>query len=192
MVMLAQEFAPHGDLYHLVNDGQLPGTSIARYFLQVASAVSYLHGLDIVHRDIKPENVVICAGDVAKLCDFGLSYYDGVLPPDETGHGSLEYMPPEAMSHFPVCDLIYSLNLKSILTPCLPLQRLIRASKAHDIWSLGIMLHVIVTSNFPWRLASTDDEYFAVYLVKSFSESSLVWSAFPPNTRAVCGSITTV
>ena len=37
------------------------------------SAVAYLHALGIVHEDIKPDNILIDAGGVAKLGDFGMA-----------------------------------------------------------------------------------------------------------------------
>jgi serine/threonine-protein kinase len=48
--------------------------------LQVAEALAYMHGLDLIHCDIKPENIFLCREPVdhrsrivAKIIDFGLS-----------------------------------------------------------------------------------------------------------------------
>lgn len=45
-------------------------------FLQVTSAISYMHSLDIIHRDLKPENLLLtskCKKAEIKVIDFGLA-----------------------------------------------------------------------------------------------------------------------
>lgn len=43
------------------------------HFLQLTSAVAYLHERGITHNDIKPQNVVISNRNVAVLIDFGFA-----------------------------------------------------------------------------------------------------------------------
>ena len=42
---------------------------------QVMNGVQFIHSNSIIHRDIKPENVLISAGGVVKLCDFGFARF---------------------------------------------------------------------------------------------------------------------
>ena len=42
---------------------------------QVLNGVQFIHNNNVIHRDIKPENVLISAGGVVKLCDFGFARF---------------------------------------------------------------------------------------------------------------------
>ncbi|CAI5654298.1 cyclin-dependent kinase 2-like [Oreochromis aureus] len=54
----------------------LPIPYIARSSLEIANALSYMHGLNMVHRDLKPENVLLTADTLTvKVADMGLSRY---------------------------------------------------------------------------------------------------------------------
>lgn len=51
----------------------------ARWLLEIASALSWLHNLKpiIVHGDLRPENIMLSEFDEIKLIDFGLSHING-------------------------------------------------------------------------------------------------------------------
>jgi eukaryotic-like serine/threonine-protein kinase len=42
--------------------------------LDIATAMSYLHRLNVVHRDLKPGNVVLDSNMRPKITDFGLAF----------------------------------------------------------------------------------------------------------------------
>src|SRR3989449_4779069 len=56
----------------LEREGQLPLEEALRITREVASALSYAHGHDVVHRDIKPENILLSGGE-AVAADFGVA-----------------------------------------------------------------------------------------------------------------------
>jgi len=56
----------------LESEGPLPVADALRIVGEVADALSYAHGHNVVHRDIKPENILLEAGH-AVVTDFGMA-----------------------------------------------------------------------------------------------------------------------
>ena len=100
---------------------------IKQIFRQVCSGVSNLHSNNIAHLDIKPENILLDSKGNAVLCDFGCSFSlnSSKMIATLQGRGTKPYTAPEV-------------NLCDEFDPY----------KA-DIYSLGVLLHVVVTGFFP-------------------------------------------
>jgi eukaryotic-like serine/threonine-protein kinase len=58
--------------HRLEREGHLPLDDALRIAREVADALSYAHGRDVVHRDIKPENILL-SGDHCLVVDFGIA-----------------------------------------------------------------------------------------------------------------------
>lgn len=102
--------------------------------------------------------MVVNADGVAKLCDFGMMERQGQIAVH--GSGTTPYMAPEALA-MKVCG-----TFLCFVTLCLTYYHLqgsqIVADKMHDIWSLGVLLFVLLTGDFPWlKAAPTDADYNA-------------------------------
>ena len=54
-------------MQHLVDDGCVAGDRVKYYAHDIASALHYIHSMDIVHLDVKPSNVFVTSYDLAKL-----------------------------------------------------------------------------------------------------------------------------
>lgn len=127
---MIMDYITKGTLYQQIklNNG-LPEDKAFRYFIQVTTAVVFLHENNLIHRDLKPENILIDDNDEIKLCDFGWCVELKV------GHrvtfcGTFEYMAPELIKEVPY-------------------------NNAVDIWSLGVLLYELTHGHSPFK---TDDD----------------------------------
>ncbi|CAK0807393.1 unnamed protein product [Prorocentrum cordatum] len=102
MLCIVMQYLDGGDLHRVVDGArqlgrQLDEVDIWRWFLQVASALQYLHKERVLHRDVKPANIFLTsAGRHAVLGDLGIAK---ILPSVEaralTQIGTPAYLAPE-------------------------------------------------------------------------------------------------
>lgn len=101
---------------------------ICSLFEPILDAVDYAHRHKIVHRDIKPSNIIITKEGVPKILDFGIA---GLMNDNEETAkekiimGTPSYMSPEQVKGD-------TLDARS------------------DIYSLGVLLHEMMTGNPPY------------------------------------------
>jgi serine/threonine protein kinase len=96
---------------------------------QVCQALAYAHSRGVVHCDIKPQNILVDSSGRAKVSDFGIARVLGPLDlEDVVGParlmGTQVYMAPEARRGAP-------------------------ADPSMDVYSLGVVLHEMVTGRPP-------------------------------------------
>ena len=131
------EYAAKGSLYDLLKSNNFVGMSEKQaftYFIQVASAVQFLHENKLVHRDIKPENILIDESEIVKLSNFGWCV-ELTCGNRDSFCGTYEYMAPEIIKEIP-----YNFSV--------------------DMWALGILLYELLHGYSPFRANSTQDEYY--------------------------------
>jgi serine/threonine protein kinase len=160
----------HPNIAHLLDGGTteegapyfvmelIEGESIDRYcdhhklgisdrlklFLQVCSAVQFAHQRLIIHRDIKPSNILVTAGGMPKLLDFGIAK---ILDPSAATDGfeptltqfralTPSYASPEQIEGEPI-------------------------TTASDVYSLGVVLYELLTGQHPYQVAGDTAEKIA-------------------------------
>jgi serine/threonine protein kinase len=121
--------------------GALAVDDAVDYVLQACEALAEAHSLGIVHRDLKPSNIFVARRSdgtpVIKVLDFGIAkapageaWAEGALTGTDGAIGSPMYMSPE--------------HLRSTAT----------VDQRTDVWSLGIILHELLTSRHPFEATS--------------------------------------
>ena len=119
-----------GDLCdHIIEQGKLSEERARPLFLQMCSAVAYLHENGIVHRDLKPENILLSNEKATqiKITDFGVSRCVEESSVMQTLCGTPQFLAPEVLSnHRKASGAGYG--------------------KEVDAWSLGAMLYVMLSA----------------------------------------------
>ncbi|MGD9047002.1 MAG: FHA domain-containing serine/threonine-protein kinase [Anaerolineae bacterium] len=77
--------------------GAMPITRVSSILGQLAEALDYAHGQELIHRDVKPANIIIGAQECVTLTDFGLvkAATNTQITGEGAAIGTLKYMSPE-------------------------------------------------------------------------------------------------
>lgn len=133
-IYLIMEYADGKSLdeYIRTQSGLIVQERICPMFEPILDAVGYAHKHNILHRDIKPSNVVITTDGTPKILDFGIATLitqGAEAEKDNIIIGTPSYMSPEQVRG-------EALDERS------------------DIYSLGVMLHQMLTGNPPYDLTT--------------------------------------
>ncbi len=149
---IAEEFVEGETLRNRIGQGPIPLLEALSIAHQTANALAAAHAVGIVHRDIKPENIMLRHDGFVKLLDFGLA-----------GMSQTEAM-AEQLSNAPTLPqqtapgmILGTVNYMS------PEQtRGQKLDSRSDLWSLGVVLHEMLTGQRPFHGESIPDIFVAI------------------------------
>ncbi len=115
----------------LRSQGPLPPADAARVMREVAWALAYAHGRNIVHRDVKPDNILLEAGTGrALVTDFGIAHGGAEVATDPGKiTGTANFMSPEQAADKPI-------------------------DGRSDIYALGVVGYLAVSGRLPFEAPS--------------------------------------
>ncbi|MBP1691792.1 MAG: hypothetical protein H6Q32_1144, partial [Bacteroidetes bacterium] len=138
-LFICMDFYDGETLKRKIDRGALPAEEAIDLAIQVARGLGKAHEAGMIHRDIKPANIMVTRDGEAKIVDFGLAKLarQTRLTREGSTLGTVAYMSPEQARGEEV-------------------------DHRSDIWSLGIVLHEMVTGQLPFK---SDYEQALVYSI---------------------------
>lgn len=126
---LAMEYVAGERIDHWCHGRQLDLRARLVLFIRTCHAVSHAHQQLVIHRDLKPANVLVDESGEPKLLDFGIAR---LIDTDAAQHTATRLMTPAYASP-------EQLEGRPLGT-------------ATDVWSLGVMLHELLSGARPVQL----------------------------------------
>lgn len=146
---VAMEYVPGGSLLrHTRGETRLPVEEVTQIAFKCCGALEFASRLGVIHRDIKPSNVLLDSDREVKLADFGAAFIRGVRTTEEFRLASPSYNAPELIEgHAP--------------------------SVHSDMFSLGVMLHELLTGQKPFRGTNVEETLQLIVSSEAVPPSSL-------------------
>jgi len=126
-LFFAMAFLEVNTVAHLIRDKPLPIPMALDIAIQVATGLDAAHKLGVIHRDIKSSNIGVDGQGHVSILDFGIALREDSERITITGGavGTPAYMSPEQAQAMTV-------------------------NGTTDIWSLGVVLHEMLTGKLPF------------------------------------------
>ncbi|KAL4442315.1 hypothetical protein ABPG74_005656 [Tetrahymena malaccensis] len=131
-VIIIMEYCEYGDLSQLIKQKSAKGeqieeSTILEWFVQICSALSFIHSKKVIHRDIKSSNIFLTKSNCVKIGDFGISkQLENSMDKANTLVGTPYYLSPEVCQNKPY-------TYKS------------------DMWSLGCVIYELCSLKHPFQ-----------------------------------------
>ncbi|EFJ50778.1 hypothetical protein VOLCADRAFT_57999 [Volvox carteri f. nagariensis] len=159
---LVLELYQGGDLFDaIISVGRHSERAAADVLRTVLTAISYCHAMGVAHRDIKPENFMLTAPlhPLLKLIDFGLSVFCTDSQPLTDTVGTSYYVAPEVLAR--------------------------SYSRSADVWSAGVILHILLTGYAPFDGRNDQEILRSVQAGKLDLTTDPIWQSISREATAV-------
>jgi serine/threonine-protein kinase len=134
LYFIIMEFVSGKSLKELIeNKGALDPVLAAKYAMQICKALELAHSNNLIHRDIKPQNIMLSKDGMVKVTDFGIAKLTSSdITKTLSVLGTAHYISPE-QAQGKILD------------------------NRSDIYSLGIVMYEMLSSDIPFRGGSSID-----------------------------------
>jgi serine/threonine-protein kinase len=161
LTYMAMEFLEGENLEkYIFKENLLPFMKILDVIAEVAEALDFAHGADVIHRDIKPANIMLLKNGGVKVTDFGIAK---AISSSRTKTGVIlgtpNYMSPEQI-------MGQKMDLRS------------------DIFSLGVLFFQLLTGELPFHGENLSSLLYQITQVRHPSVRS-----YNPKIPRVCEQI---
>lgn len=131
---------------YIAEEQVLPWRTAADFAAQICEGLAAAHRMSVIHRDIKPQNVIMTAGNVLKITDFGIARATSQATTTTANStiGTVHYLSPE--------------QARGGYT-----------SEKTDIYSLGVVLYEMLTGRLPF-----DDNTAVAIAIKHIQEKPIL------------------
>lgn len=148
---IVMEYLGGGDLFQkVIAEEEFAEIEAANIMQKLLKSVAYLHNRGIIHRDLKPENIMYTSYGELKIIDFGFSVETDTLLNDSLV-GTSYYIAPEIITN------------GIFTTKC-------------DIWSLGIIMHAMISGYIPICGRSLEEIYNHIKNYKGPTFNTNIWN----------------
>jgi serine/threonine protein kinase len=157
------EYVPGRSIFSRLREyGAMSEEVVRKNTRQVLEGLAYLHAHRIVHRDIKGANVLISAGNVVKLADFGMA---------RCHHGGGAAAADAAAEAPRMTAVVVTLWYRALeLLPQPGLVRGVYDARAVDMWSVGCILAEMMIGE---PLFAGQNEVHQLKLIKELPPAAL-------------------
>ena len=146
---MVMEYLEGSDLAQFVKArGALPGSDAIEFVLQACEALAEAHVAGIVHRDLKPANLFLTSradgSPSIKVLDFGISK---IALASDQGQGMTQTSALMGSPNYMAPEQLRSARNVDART---------------DIWSLGIILHELLTGDVAFKAETVPELYVSI------------------------------